>query len=207
MTKRLLLIIIGIVATAGIAAAAVFIPQAMKAAPAAPVKTAEPAAYADGGSLDVAIQVEVQADGFPSGRQFMLQLEAEDGAPLPEGAEGGSFQLVLSQPGRASFPPITFTALGSYYYHVRQIPGNLAGATYDGAVYDIHIQVLSDPDTGEWYAMVSIRPQGGGEKTDVCLFVNAFSNRTGSPTATPTATAAPKEPDPVLINHVGDCFE
>lgn len=91
----------------------------------------------------MAIEASVAAEGVSVQESYTLRMTAGDAScPMPGGKRGGSYDLVLSGPGAAAFPAMTFNAPGDYAYTIRQLPGNHALAlSYDDSVYDLRVQV------------------------------------------------------------------
>lgn len=194
MSKKAL---IALLSSLAVLAGAVVLAVSMTSGP-APVPTVtatpvpEPAATALRGGISVAIAVEVQAEGtVPEGSAgYTLRLAAVDHAPMPQ--EGETYDLHMAGPGKATFPAITYGALGVYHYHLTLLPGTDAGATYDDIRYDVTVSVLRDETTDEWYTMISIRNAETQQKTDVPVFLVVYAEPEVTPTATPAPTGKPE---------------
>ena len=156
------------------------------------------------GGISVAIAVEAQAEGEVPGNTagYTLRLTAEENAPMPTAEQ--TYDLHMPGPGTATFPAITFDALGVYHYHLSLLPGQDAGAKYDDAQYILTISVLRDETTDEWYTMMTIRDAKTQQKTDVPVFIIVYPEPEATPTATPTVTptATPAPTDVPIIRPV-----
>ncbi len=192
MKKRLLLSFLGIMAAVVVASAAALLPTSSnseqpdfsKKGPVNPDK-----------EVTVEIQAEIKANGGPAtDKTFTLVLTADDGAPLPGGASGSTYEHVADGLGVTTLPEIKFNALGLYIYHLKQLPGTNTRAVYDASAYTIKVAVMRNEETGEWYAEVAIRLDSTGVKTDICTFTNTY----------PRATNLPGFG---VVNQLGDCFE
>lgn len=61
----------------------------------------------------MAIEASVAAEGVSVQESYTLRMTAgEASCPMPGGKRGGSYDLVLSGPGAAAFPAMTFNATG-----------------------------------------------------------------------------------------------
>ncbi len=144
-----------------------------------PAGTVLPAAVAATVQQDTSLVLsfEVNAVGtVPSPMPaFTFRLTGLDGAPMPEDAEGDTYDLKVEKLGTASFPAIAFTGMGLYEYTLAQVPGNSADVEkYDDTVYRIKVYVLRDEETNSLYLVYSIRNETTGEKVDVPEFENRF---------------------------------
>ncbi|WP_308283317.1 Spy0128 family protein [Bifidobacterium pluvialisilvae] len=81
--------------------------------------------------------------------QFTFQLEGLDGAPMPNGATGGTVTTTNNANGIGAFKAITFTdkdlgengAAKTYQYRISEVKGTAAGMTYDTTVYTAAVTV------------------------------------------------------------------
>ena len=98
---------------------------------------------------------------------FTFELyEANEQYEIAEGTQ--PLSAAINADGSFSFPEITFSAVGSYYYVVKEAPGTLPGVTYDETVYNIQVTVsakdVTDGTTiqgSELVASVSGIPDNG----------------------------------------------
>ena len=86
-------------------------------------------------------------DGEPAAdRAFNFTLAAKDGAPMPEGAAGGSLKVTNGAGGAVNFGSITYDKAGTYGYTVSEVPGADANVTYDGKTVDVTVEVKAADD-------------------------------------------------------------
>jgi len=84
----------------------------------------------------------------------MTELVSIDGAAK---ADGYTSSVANTAEGDVKFAPITYTAPGTYYYHVGEVTGTKGGITYDSNKYHVVVTVVDDGqgnlkvDTVKWY--------------------------------------------------------
>ena len=82
-----------------------------------------------------------------------------------------------------AFDQITYTKVGTYYYSVKEIAGNVPGVTYDTTHYHVTVTVAIDPQDPTKLAVTGIQVNKVGTNQDTSgsmVFVNTY-------TATPTS--------------------
>ena len=190
MTRRALIALLSsMVSVVGVVVVTVTLATGGAPAPAATPVPGEPPAVR--GGISVAIAVTTQAEGeVPRNTAgYTLRLVAENNAPMPTAEP--KYDLHVPGPGTATFPAITFDALGVYHYHLSMLSVSDASASYNTAEYDLSITVLRDETSDEWYTMMSIRNAASHQKTDVPLFIITYPEPTATPTPTSTTPPAP----------------
>ena len=152
------------------------------------------AAFAQGG---VAVTLPVNpstagADPEPNAA-YTLCLQAVDNAPMPDGAQNGQYSVTVQGAGDYTFPQITYTAPGIYYYQISHVAGADTRCTYDATVYDVTVAITNKQDGTGLESTVTAHTGPSADKRDAMLFTNVYAP---CPTTPPTATHTPK-PTPV----------
>ena len=152
------------------------------------------AAFAQGG---VAVTLPVSpstagADPEPNAA-YTLCLQAVDNAPMPDGAQNGQYSVTVQGAGDYTFPQITYTAPGIYYYQISHVAGADTRCTYDATVYDVTVAITNKQDGTGLESTVTAHTGPSADKRDAMLFTNVYAP---CPTTPPTATPTPK-PTPV----------
>ena len=116
------------------------------------------------------IRVSKQLDGnsWPAGGSIAFILKGENGAPMPEGADGNS--VVLTNAGTDAFGAITYDlddAGKVYTYTVTEYFSDEFGAGWTPAENPVTVTVTVGPDDGSGHLTVSCDPQD---------FTAAFTN-------------------------------
>ena len=98
-------------------------------------------------SANVSIAALKTLDGEPAAADaFNFTLAAKDGAPMPEGAAGGSLTVANGTGGAVSFGSITYDKTGTYCYTIGEVKGDDDGVTYDGKTVDVTVEVKAADD-------------------------------------------------------------
>lgn len=152
-------------------------------------------------AVDVAIPVSVELSGeAPSpAESFVLTLQALDNAPLP-----AEHTLTITGAGTASFPAITYTAPGIYYYTVTQQAGSHARGHYDSAVYYVRVSV-TNAENGGLEAVVAAHTdaQMVSAKRDI-TFTNTYDPVPAATTEQPSNPATqPSDQDSSSDDNAG----
>ncbi len=155
-------------------------------------------------AVDVAIPVSVELSGeAPSpAESFVLTLQALDNAPLP-----AEHTLTITGAGTASFPAITYTAPGIYYYTVTQQAGSHARGHYDSAVYYVRVSV-TNAENGGLEAVVAAHTdaQMVSAKRDI-TFTNTYDPVPAATTEQPSNPATqPSDQDSSSDDNAGIKF-
>ena len=127
-----------------------------------------------------------QTDTYPT---FSFVIEAQDGAPSLDNADGSSVTKTLDGPGSVDFGSVTFSAAGKYTYKIYEVAGDSDGWTYDGNVYTLTYTV-TDNGNGRFDAVPTIT-NSNGETVDAVSFENTYTK----PVVPEPAKPAPKVPD------------
>ena len=154
------------------------------------------AAFAQGG-VAVTLPVSIRtagADPEPNAA-YTLCLQAVDNAPMPDGAQNGQYSVTVQGAGGYTFPQITYTAPGIYYYQISHVAGADTRCTYDATVYNVTVAITNKQDGTGLESAVTAHTGPSADKRDAMLFTNVYAPR---PTTPPTATPAPKPETPVV---------
>lgn len=138
--------------------------------------TIAPAAMAQELPLSVQIDAEITAEGTlpEQPESCILRMTANDAAnPMPNGQQGGSYDLTIATTGKAAFPAMTFDKLGIYTYTIQQVAGSYPDCKYDARVYALTVSVVNG-ENGGYEMTVSIRESDKNEKTSAALFHNVY---------------------------------
>ena len=154
------------------------------------------AAFAQGG-VAVTLPVSIRtagADPEPNAA-YTLCLQAVDNAPMPDGAQNGQYSVTVQGAGDYTFPQITYTAPGIYYYQISHAAGANTRCTYDATVYNVTVAITNKQDGTGLESAVTAHTGPSADKRDAMLFTNVYAPR---PTTPPTATPTPKPETPVV---------
>ncbi len=154
------------------------------------------AAFAQG-SVAVTLPVSIRtagADPEPNA-VYTLCLQAVDNAPMPDGAQNGQYSVTVQGAGDYTFPQITYTAPGIYYYQISHAAGADTRCTYDATVYNVTVAITNKQDGTGLESAVTAHTGPSADKRDAMLFTNVYALR---PTTPPTATPTPKPETPVV---------
>lgn len=132
------------------------------------------AAAADGVSETLGVSISVKGTPPETPETYTVRLTAEGDFPMPEGADGESYDLTVTGAASASFPVISYDRVGIYTYSVRQIPGSTEGVQYDTSVFDVKVQVYNNADNSGFEIATVIRKRGNVDKTEIITFVNTY---------------------------------
>ncbi len=154
------------------------------------------AAFAQG-SVAVTLPVSIRtagADPEPNAA-YTVCLQAVDNAPMPDGAQNGQYSITVQGAGDYTFPQITYTAPGIYYYQISHAAGADTRCTYDATVYDVTVAITNRQDGTGLESSVTAHTGPSADKRDAMLFTNVYAPRpTTPPTATPAPTPKPETP-------------
>lgn len=154
------------------------------------------AAFAQGG-VAVTLPVSIRtagADPEPNAA-YTLCLQAVDNAPMPDGAQNGQYSVTVQGAGDYTFPQITYTAPGIYYYQISHAAGADTRCTYDATVYNVTVAITNKQDGTGLESAVTAHTGPSADKRDAMLFTNVYAPRPSTP---PTATPTPKPETPVV---------
>ena len=154
------------------------------------------AAFAQGG-VAVTLPVSIRtagADPEPNAA-YTFCLQAVDNAPMPDGAQNGQYSVTVQGAGDYTFPQITYTAPGIYYYQISHVAGADTRCTYDATVYNVTVAITNKQDGTGLESAVTAHTGPSADKRDAMLFTNVYAPR---PTTPPTETTTPKPETPVV---------
>lgn len=152
-----------------------------------------PAAAADyscTASIPVRVHVYAETDA-----EFTVQLEAEEGVPLPEDCS-----LTFTGSGEGSFGAVEYTVPGDYIYTVTQVKGDADYVTYDDTVYTVTVRVTNDGKGGLVAEIWAVGDQST-QKSEEVLFSNRYAPPT-QPPVTPPQTGDQANVGPVIAVFV-----
>ena len=98
-------------------------------------------------SANASITALKTLDGEPAtDKAFNFTLAAKGGAPMPEGAAGGSLTVANGTGGAVNFGSIAYDKAGTYCYTIGEVKGDDDGVTYDGKTVDVTVEVKAADD-------------------------------------------------------------
>ncbi len=109
---------------------------------------------------------------------FTFQMKAiTDGAPMPEGSEGGVKTTQITGTGSDEFGVVTYTEAGEWVYEITEVDGGVKNYTYDTTVYTLTVSVEEVAD-GSQAKLVKTETITGG---DSITFTNVYEEQTTPP--------------------------
>lgn len=137
-----------------------------------------------------ALGVVITQEGrSPSPIDYTVRLAAQDGAPMPAGQTGGTYDVTLNGPGEVHFPAITYDHVGTYTYTVSQLKGDDKHCEYDPSVYTLTVYILNNADFSGFDITAVFTDSEGGPKPDNNLFGNIYTPDPENGSITPTGVA------------------
>lgn len=137
-----------------------------------------------------ALSVVITQEGrSPSPIDYTVRLAAQDGAPMPAGQTGGTYDVTLNGPGEVHFPAITYDHVGTYTYTVSQLEGDDKHCEYDPSVYNLTVYVANNDDFSGFKLTMVFTDSEGGPKPDNNLFGNIYTPEPENGSITPTGVA------------------
>ena len=137
-----------------------------------------------------ALGVVITQEGrSPSPIDYTVRLAAQDGAPMPAGQVGGTYDVTLNGPGGVHFPAITYDHVGTYTYTVSQLKGDDKHCEYDPSVYTLTVYVLNKADFSGFDITAVFTDSEGGPQPDNNLFGNIYTPDPENGSITPTGVA------------------
>ena len=100
---------------------------------------------------------------------------------MPDGAQNGQYSVTVQGAGDYTFPQITYTAPGIYYYQISHVAGADTRCTYDATVYDVTVAITNKQDGTGLESTVTAHTGPSADKRDAMLFTNVYA-----PTPKPT---------------------
>lgn len=132
-------------------------------------------------SIPFAIEFLGEEAAVPEG--VSVEIEAISDSPVPSNAS-----LAVGKAGRYAFDEVEYVRPGEYRYLVRQtVAGDASeaeGFSFDGAEFEVRVQVLNAHDGSGLEATVTVYTDSEPAKVDDILFTNHFPE--------------PPEPEPVV---------
>lgn len=140
-------------------------------------------------TVELEVQKILTGDKPSAASTFTFELEAVDGAPMPQ-----DNTVTITGEGTAKFGEITYDVPEDYCYTIREKQQTITGYTMDTTVYDVTVQVTTD-DQGVLTAAVYMGKDGDTAKSEKAVFTNRYKapDPGATPTATPTPTPLPTE--------------
>lgn len=123
-------------------------------------------------AIEIPVTIELTGDRPRSDDTFEVVLVAQNGAPMPEGSEKGSYTLEIEGEAKASFPEIVYTRVGIYEYKIVQVEGDNKYIDYDDTVYEVTVYI-TNREGGGFDVTVVAYEKGGDEKCEV-IFENKY---------------------------------
>lgn len=152
-------------------------------------------------TVELEVQKILTGDKPGKASTFTFELEAVDGAPMPQ-----DNTVTITGAGTAKFGEITYDVPEDYCYTIREKQEKITGYTMDTTVYDVTVQVVTD-DAGVLTATVYAEKQGTGDKANNVVFTNRYKEpdpgTTPAPEATPVPTASPAPEDGTAAGTTG----
>ena len=133
-------------------------------------------------------------DGEPAaGRAFSFTLTAEDGAPMPSGAAGGSLTVANGAGGAVDFGSITYDRAGTYIYTISEVePEGAVDHVKDHIIYDTTLRKVTVEVTAAGDGSLSADVTYDG-KSSLPVFANkTIEPHYGSLTFTKKVEGAPE---------------
>ena len=116
--------------------------------------------------------VEKKVEGNPPAEEYTFTLTETDGS-FATAKQGGITDTVkINGAGHSRFQNITYTAVGTHYYVVKETPGTNPGVTYDASEYHITVNVVYE--NGKLVANTTITKPGAGAVQDI-VFTNTYA--------------------------------
>jgi len=75
---------------------------------------------------------------------FQFKLTAQNGAPMPEGAEDNVMVIEILGEGEAEFGEITYVKAGTYHYTITEVDNKITNIIYDKSVYALIVDVVEN---------------------------------------------------------------
>lgn len=125
-------------------------------------------------SLSIPVTIDLKGNVPSVPEKFSVVLKAKGNAPLPEGAEDGSYTMTILGEDTKNFPAITYSRVGIYEYSIYQLKGANKKCKYDGTVYDVTVYVTNKADGNGLELAVAIYANGEGNKLNAVTFTNKY---------------------------------
>lgn len=143
-------------------------------------------------SDSVQFEVKKEMNGDPvTAETFNFTLTETDGSFTTPKAGGVTDSVAITGAGSDLFDQITYTAVGTHYYVVKETAGTRKGMTYDASEYHITVDVVVNGSALD--AAITIHKLGAGEVTDI-VFTNTYTvsgNTSVTISGTKTLTGRP----------------
>lgn len=126
-------------------------------------------------TAEIPVQISMAGEVPDSETFYDVVLTAASASnPMPSDSSDGSCRRTVPGNGMLNFV-IQYDRPGVYSYQVAQLPGTDSMCTYDDAVYNVTVSVLSRPDAYVLDAVVKAERLGfDGEKSSI-VFTNVYS--------------------------------
>lgn len=100
--------------------------------------------YVQPGIYAPVVEKRISGEEVPISQVFRFQMTAQDGAPMPGGAEDGIKIIGITDAGTLDFGEIIFTKAGTYVYTISELNDELPGFVYDTSGYTLTIQTIEE---------------------------------------------------------------
>lgn len=100
---------------------------------------------------------------------FEFVIEGSNGAPMPQ-----TVNPTNDKNGNVNFGEVVFTKVGTYYYTIREVQGEIGGMTYDGEVYTVTVEVTDNIATAKLETAVTIKNKQN-EPVSEMVFDNKYN--------------------------------
>ena len=164
-------------------------------------------------TIDPPVQKILEGDPA-SPATFTFQMKAiTEGAPMPEGSEGGVKTIQITGTGSDEFGVVTYTEAGEWVYEITEIDDGEKFYTYDNTVYTLTVKVEEVPD-GTQVKLIKTETITGGD-SGTAVFTNIYEKPEVGLKVTKTVTSKPanglyyKEGETVkykiVVTNTGEC--
>lgn len=126
--------------------------------------------------INISVYKQVVGDMPKIDETCSFNLNAVDGAPMPDGSANGAKTVQITGEGNISFGQISYTELGEYHYTISEAAGSNPRYSYDQTVYSANVQVAwKDKVGGEMTATLYLAKEDGICKQEKALFTNQYT--------------------------------
>lgn len=136
---------------------------------------AVPVTAAENPGVSIPVTVSLSGTQPELPEDFNIKWKADDDSyPMPEGAEGDVYTMLITGAGTKSFPMITYDRVGIYTYTIYQEAGNNKKCTYDDTVYTLTVYITNAEDGSGLEATAVLYPDTEGDKMTGAGFKNEY---------------------------------
>lgn len=120
------------------------------------------------------VEISDPKNNIPDDTEFVLKLETDSRAPLPDPAE-----MTVGKSGSYTFPEIEFTEPGNYSYTIKQIPPEDQNIICDTQVYQVDVTVIRT-ENNELAGAVTLASDHSSKKPTEISFENDYKKIEGN---------------------------